>query len=153
MKDKKAVTLYILLTFVIWQLGVSLSKILGSSFHFGDLISIVPVINNGAAFGLFDNNSYVLGALGVFVILALFLYVYKKLTRYHKAKILLFSILTAGILGNTVERFLNGYVNDFIKINLFNFPVFNIFDILITGSVFLYIIYCVKKELLKRVKH
>ena len=153
MKDKKAVILYILLTLIIWQLGVSISKILGNSFHFGDLISIVPVINNGAAFGLFYNNSYVLGALGVFVILALFLYVYKKLTRYHKTKILLSSILTAGILGNTVERFMNGYVNDFIKINLFNFPVFNIFDILITGSVFLYIIYCVKKELLKRVKH
>ena len=84
MKDKKAVILYILLTFVVWQLCVSISKIICSSFSSGEIFSITPVINNGAAFGLFDNNSYILGALGVFVILAICLHVYKKITQNDK---------------------------------------------------------------------
>lgn len=153
MKDKKACILYILLTFVIWQLCVSLSKIFGSSFYFGEFFSILPVINKGAAFGIFNNNAYILGALGVFVIIGAAFYVYKKLESKDKMLILLFSCFSAGVLGNTTERFLNGFVNDFIKINLFNFPVFNIFDILITGSIFLYIAFCIKKEFIKRKKN
>ena len=40
MKNKKTIILYILLTCVIWQLGVSISKIIGSSFYMGDFFSI-----------------------------------------------------------------------------------------------------------------
>jgi len=153
MKDKKACILYSLLTFVIWQLCVSLSKIFGNSFHFGEFFSILPVINKGAAFGIFNDNPYILGTLGIFVIIGTAFYVYKKLDSKNRILILLFASFTAGVLGNTTERFFNGYVNDFIKINLFSFPVFNIFDILITGSIFLYIIFCIKEEFIKRKKN
>lgn len=153
MKDKKASLIYIMLTIVIWQLSVSLSNILGKSFYIGDFFSILPVINKGAAFGIFNNNPYILGGLGVVVIFSTVFYVFRKITFEDRMKILVLSTFTSGILGNTTERFLNGFVNDFIKINFFEFPVFNIFDILITGSIFLYILFCIKEEFLKRVKN
>lgn len=50
--------------------------------------------------------------------------------------LMMLSVFSAGIAGNAVERYTLGYVEDFIKINLFNFPVFNINDIMITvGAV------------------
>ncbi len=153
MKNKKTIILYILLTCVIWQLGVSISKIIGSSFYMGDFFSIVPVINRGAAFGFFNNSPYFLGALGVVIILCLFIYVWRNKNNLNPSSLLLISIFTSGILGNTIERLTCGYVSDFIKINLFSFPVFNVFDILITCSVFCYILFYFKKELPKEKKN
>ena len=152
MKDKKALILYILLTVVIWQLCVSLTKIISSSDFYinGGLISISKTTNNGAAFGVFNDNPHLLGIIGIFVIAAVFICVLKSLTTKDKAAILLSSIFTSGIIGNTTERLFNGYVFDFIKINLFNFPIFNLFDILITVSVFLYILFYIKNSFLKR---
>ena len=148
MKDKKAFILYVLLTLIIWQLCVSLSKIITSPLVSiqNDIFEISKTVNNGAAFGIFKDTPYFLGFIGVFVTGIIIFYVCKNLNRGDKEKILLTSIFTAGILGNTTERFLNGYVFDFLKINLFNFPIFNLFDVLITGAVFFYILFYIKNE-------
>ena len=39
------------------------------------------------------------------------------------------------VLGNGIDRILNGYVIDFIKIKSIDFPVFNIADIVINIGV------------------
>lgn len=152
MKSKKALILYLLLSVIIWQLCVSLTNIL-KNFSYGtinnEVFSLQMVKNNGAAFGFFNDNPYILGFLGVFVLMGIFVYAFKHLKAEDKSKILLISTFSAGILGNTAERLTNGFVFDFIKINFFDFPVFNLYDILITCSVFFYIIFYIKEELKK----
>jgi len=52
------------------------------------------------------------------------------------------SLILAGSIGNGLDRILNGYVVDFIKIKYFDFPVFNIADIVINiGALILIIEY------------
>lgn len=155
MKNKKAIVFYSLLCFIIWQLCLSLTNIL-ESFSNRDInnnfFSFQMVKNDGAAFGVFNDNPYILGTLGVFALCGILFYVARYMGENDKIKILFASMFSAGILGNTVERFSNGYVFDFIKINLFDFPVFNLYDILITGSVFLYIVFYIRRKLIKRTK-
>ena len=51
-------------------------------------------------------------------------------------------ILSGGI-GNLIDRIVRGYVIDFIDVNLFNFPNFNIADISISiGIISLIFILC-----------
>lgn len=153
MKSKKVVTLYLLLSVVIWQLCVSLTKILKNFDNVDNQIfSFQSVKNNGAAFGFFNDNPYILGVLGIFAMVAILIYVIKYLNENDKLKILFISTFSAGILGNTTERLINGYVFDFIKLNFFDFPVFNLYDVLITGSVFFYVIFYIRKEFIKRKK-
>ena len=40
----------------------------------------------------------------------------------------------AGAAGNFIDRFLNGYVVDFVYFKLINFPIFNVADCYITVS-------------------
>lgn len=41
-------------------------------------------------------------------------------------------LVTAGGLSNCIDRVISGYVQDMFKIELFNFPIFNVADIFIT---------------------
>ena len=157
-KDKKAFVIYILLTLVIWQFMISLSKIFMNEHFFKkneDLLFflITETKNKGAAFGMLQDSSLILGVLGIIVILLCIFYVSKYISFQDKTKILSAAIFTSGILGNTIQRLFDGYVTDFIKLTFINFPVFNLFDILITFSVFVYIFLCFREELIKRVKN
>ena len=51
-------------------------------------------------------------------------------------------MIIGGALGNFIDRIIYGYVIDFIDINLFgwNYPVFNIADMMIVIGVFLLVI-------------
>ena len=154
MKDKKGFVLFLLLSLIIWQLCVSLTKILNMEGFMlnNDIISTMPTTNNGAAFGILNNSSHVLGIFGIVVVVALFTWAYKNIKTEDKGKILALSAFSAGIIGNTFERLINGFVFDFIKINLFDFPVFNLFDVLISVSVFCFVLLVIKHEFLKRKK-
>ena len=108
--------------------------------------------NTGAAFGIFANGTIILGALSIAISLALLaipfiLEIYNN--RKHNKKstptfsftsFQLFSvaIVAAGGIGNAIDRFVTGYVVDFICFDFVNFPVFNIADIGVTcGILFL----------------
>lgn len=151
MKDKRAFLIFLLILFILWQLMLSLGKIFTSSQNgFNNpIFSVIETTNKGAAFGILENNSFALGVLGVFVLIGVCFYVFKNIGFEDKIKILSCSVFGAGILGNTTQRLTLGYVEDFIKLNFINFPVFNLFDVLICISVFMYILFYVKEELIK----
>ncbi len=158
MKDKRGFAVFALLVLVIWQFCISLSKILMNSRFFPQeeeilFFKIVPVQNNGAAFGILRDSSLVLGILGVFVIIFVFWFALKHFKFEDKTKILVSSIFTAGILGNTTERLTGGFVLDYIKLTVFDFPVFNLFDVLICISVVFCILFYLREEYLKKVKN
>jgi signal peptidase II len=75
-------------------------------------------------------------------ILLLGLIIYFLATRLnwkHGLSILIFSLFTAGALGNLADRLHLGYVVDFISVG--SFPVFNLADSFITVSVFLLLLF------------
>ncbi len=95
-------------------------------------LSLVLVKNNGAAFNLFAgfNDLLILFATAIIFFCMVYVLMYKL---YIPDNFLfLMSIFCAGILGNAYERYMYDYVTDYIKVSLFNFPVFNLYDILIT---------------------
>ena len=80
------------------------------------------------------------GVLSIYVVLN-----YKKIKFY-----LPFILIISGSIGNLIDRFVRGYVIDFIDVNLFNFPNFNIADIcIVTGTFILAIYLLISNDLIK----
>lgn len=110
-------------------------------------LSFVLVRNNGAAFNIFAGYNQVLIIFAAAIIIACMVYVLAYKLYISDRFLLLLSAFCAGIFGNAYERCTYDYVTDFIKINIFNFPVFNLYDILITlGALLIALVIIVDKH-------
>ena len=97
--------------------------------------------NYGAAFNIFYGNRIFLSSISILTSIILFYFIFFKgtLNLYNKYGL---SFILAGSLGNGIDRIINGYVIDFINLEIFDFPIFNIADILINmGCIILIINY------------
>ncbi|MDY6803946.1 MAG: signal peptidase II [Cyanobacteriota bacterium] len=98
-------------------------------FHF------TYVTNTGAAFSLFSNGGvYWLRWLSLIVSLALMAWAWfgPEFPRWEQ---LGYGLILGGALGNGIDRFLLGYVVDFLDFRLINFPVFNLADVFINIGI------------------
>ena len=102
------------------------------------IFSIDFVRNYGAAFNIFSGSRLFLCFISVISTFILFYFIFirenKIINKYG------LSLILAGSIGNGIDRILNGYVIDFIKIKYINFPVFNIADIVINIGVLILMI-------------
>jgi len=114
-------------------------------------LRISYVSNTGVAFGLFRDldspwKPYVLA--GMAIVAAVVIFVYSS--RMPSSRRLLQSalaVIMGGILGNFVDRILQGYVVDFIEFHIrdnFYWPTFNVADSAITVGIGLLLIDAVK---------
>lgn len=93
--------------------------------------------NTGTAWGLFDGARYVFLILTVIILLAIVFIVLKMpYTKKYMPLHILTVLISAGAVGNFIDRLLYGYVRDFIYFKLIDFPVFNMADIYVTVSMF-----------------
>ncbi len=92
------------------------------------IISFKYIKNYGAAFNIFDGNRIFLSSISLLSSLVLIYYIFIKDTINTSIKYGL-SFILAGSLGNGIDRILKGYVIDFVNLEIFNFPIFNIADI------------------------
>jgi signal peptidase II len=107
--------------------------IISGFFHF------TYVVNTGAAFSFFTNGVNWLRWLSLIVSLGLMIFALIT-PRIKPIEQLGYGFILAGALGNGIDRFLLGYVVDFLDFRIINFPVFNIADICINfGIIFLLI--------------
>ncbi|WP_310601499.1 signal peptidase II [Anaerosporobacter sp.] len=97
--------------------------------------------NRGAAFGILENKiGYFI--IGTLIALGVLCYAYQKLPdtrRYLPMKILLIFI-SAGAIGNFIDRLFNNYVVDFFYFELINFPIFNVADCYVTVSSVIFLV-------------
>ena len=101
------------------------NKYINKDFY---LFKIDFVKNYGAAFNIFSGNIIFLSFTSViFSIILIYLILRKNNTKF--INYLSYSFILAGAVGNGIDRLVNGYVIDFINLNIINFPVFNIADI------------------------
>ncbi len=121
-------------------IAVSTVKIDGpKEFLFG-LFQFRYVENTGAAFSSFSNNTKILSAVTfIIIVFCLILLMSKKIKPIFVNVCLL--LVTAGGIGNLIDRILYGYVVDFIEPLFVDFAVFNFADCCITVGAFMLIGY------------
>ncbi len=101
--------------------------------------------NRGAAFGMLQGRQGFFLAITI-VVLAVAAYAMSRMPswkckRYHFLKLCIIMI-TAGAVGNMIDRVSQGYVVDFLYFKLINFPIFNVADIYVTvATAFLLILF------------
>lgn len=123
------------------------------SWKDSDVLEIIPGMlefryleNRGMAFGMLT------GKIPVFLLICMLyfvfaLYFYLKIpkTRYYYPVIVIEWILSAGAIGNFIDRLCRGYVVDFIYIKCIDFPIFNVADIYVVTSCFIMMILIIFK--------
>ena len=128
-----------------FSIGQDITPSIFGIFHF------TLVHNTGAAFGIFSDSAMGLSIgsiiLSVFLIalpFALTMRIAKNNTQYRLGLTLLVSVsvVVAGGIGNAIDRFISGYVVDFIYLDFMPFPVFNIADIGVVCGMIVLIISC-----------
>lgn len=106
------------------------------------------VENTGAAFSSFSDNTNLLSAVTfVIIVFCLILLLSRKIKPLFLNICLL--LVTAGGIGNLIDRIMYGYVIDFIEPLFIDFAVFNFADCCITVGAFMligYEIYDIIKE-------
>lgn len=107
-----------------------------------DAIELIPGVlelyylpngNTGAAFGILSGHR-ILFLVIAFIVVAAIVYLIWNMpdpSKYKTVEILLVFI-AAGGMGNMIDRFVNGYVVDFIYISCINFPIFNVADMYVS---------------------
>ncbi len=106
-------------------------------------------INKGAAFGILQNQR-IFFIVTTCLVLGAILYCYHKIpaTKKNIPLLVLCVTITAGALGNFIDRLYLEYVIDFLYFKLINFPIFNVADCYITVScfVFMFLMFFFYKE-------
>jgi len=105
---------------------------------FFQIIRLPP--NTGAAFGLFQDQSFALTIVAIVGIAAILLYALLIYRRFPFLNNLLgrsaLGLILGGTIGNLIDRFRFGGVTDFISIGIW--PAFNIADSAIVVGVILF---------------
>lgn len=151
-------TLFLLIGVVIlialdqWtkQLAVNYLKGQAAIVLIPGVLELEYLQNTGAAFGILNNQQCFFYIITV-ILTAGILYIYFKMpmTKKYLPGHVVLIVITAGALGNFIDRVLYQYVIDFIYFSLIDFPKFNIADIYITvgcALVFTLILFIYKDE-------
>lgn len=139
-----------IIALVIDQITKSLMQIYDVHFNIiNEFLRLNYIQNTGAAWSILEGKQYLL--IGITILMLILVYNMSFSFDNNKLNNFTFGILFGGIIGNLFDRVLYGMVRDFIDINVFgyNFPVFNIADMLIVLGVVILLISTFKGELKK----
>ena len=126
-------------------------SLLGSGIAFkNNFIELSPARNTGSAFSLFNESNLALAIIASVVVIFIICYFLNNLKTIRILDTYALSFLTAGIVSNTAERFIYGYVTDYFRLTFVDFPIFNMADIYINIGAGLLIISIL---FIKRGKH
>lgn len=105
-------------------------------------IDFLLIYNSGIAFGIFDGYGNLASNLLLVITIFILIYLIRLLVK-EKVQIAKFalSLITAGALGNIIDRFIDGKVTDFLHLELgsLSFFIFNLADAFITLGAILII--------------
>ena len=97
--------------------------------------------NPGAAFGMFQNKLVFLIPITILIFGGI-VFVYLKIPDNKRLVPIQYIciFISAGAIGNLIDRIVNNYVIDFLYFELINFPIFNVADCYVTVSAILLLI-------------
>ena len=103
-----------------------------------DVFELNLIVNHGIAFGLFQGRTNLLLILTITLVCLLIWLFYRIPEEKHFLPLqIVILFLTAGGIGNIIDRAMNSGVIDFFYFKLIDFPIFNVADIYATVSAFL----------------
>lgn len=105
-----------------------------------NIFHLTYVENRGAAFSLLMNRRWLFVMLAVVVVSAAVIALRKGIIQTKTGKWSLYFI-TAGAIGNVIDRIAHGFVVDLFDFRLIHFPVFNVADIFICVGAVLFFVY------------
>lgn len=105
-----------------------------SLFELSGIVAITPSFNTGAAFSMLSGQPVFLAVVSGALLLALCLYTHRAMHLTRAAETALCFMIGGGA-GNLIDRIVYAGVTDYIRLLLFDFPVFNLADMAITGSI------------------
>lgn len=130
-------TLILGVVFDQWTKQLVVDHIQGSSdfLHVLPVLSIVRTHNTGISFGML--SAFNLGPVfyGFLVFSIIIFLVYRIFTTQRILMQTAFILMISGAIGNLIDRFMRGYVVDFISMHWFEkyyFYVFNVADIFVS---------------------
>ena len=119
------------------KLGIRSNLAIGESLFEVGFFRLTRVHNAGAAFGLFQGQSFLLTIIALVGVAALLLYAFFFHHRFpflgNWLGKLALGLVLGGTVGNLIDRVYLGYVTDFIDFNFW--PAFNIADSAIVVGV------------------
>jgi len=104
----------------------------GGSYPSASFPRLTYVTNTGSAFGLFNNQAFLLAITAVVGVAAILLY-YRYASADHNFLRLSLGLQLGGAVGNLTDRVRFGQVTDFIEVGFW--PVFNLADSAIVVGV------------------
>ena len=111
---------------------------------FKDVFELKYLENHGAAFGVLQNQRFLLLLITI-VILGVLCFLYSRIPakkRYFPLRATGI-LLAAGAVGNMIDRFINGYVVDFFYFKWIDFPIFNVADCyVVVAAVLAFFLVC-----------
>ncbi len=123
------------------KLWIRSNLALGESLPETGFLRLTHVHNTGAAFGLFQGQSFpltIVASIGVAVLLVYAIFIYRRFPRLDSmlGRSAIWLVL-GGTVGNLIDRLRFGYVTDFIDFGFW--PAFNIADSAITVGVIIFV--------------
>jgi signal peptidase II len=115
----------------------------GESLPVTGWLSLTHASNTGAAFGIFQGQSFPLtmvGLVGICVLLLYAFFLYRRLPFLNSAlSEVALGLILGGTIGNLIDRLRLGYVTDFIDFHFW--PAFNVADsaIVVGALIFVYL--------------
>ncbi len=104
------------------------------------LVDIRLVHNTGGAWGIFSQGTFGLGVFSIIVCVVIAAFFLWNARQCNWLQTVSFALITAGGIGNAIDRFAQGFVTDFIEFSFIDFPVFNVADIGVTCGFALLVI-------------
>ena len=114
-------------------------------------LDITHIHNFGISFGLFSNTIPSVNLI-IIALLVVFFIIYLLLNAKDYLEYWGLFIIICGAIGNIIDRFVNGYVIDFIyfHINQYYWPAFNFADIYISVGIIMLLFNMLKKTNLSK---
>ncbi|MEQ0487501.1 signal peptidase II [Anaerococcus murdochii] len=106
-------------------------------------INLTYLENRGAAFGILQDKRIFFLIITIAIVCYLLYYFYKSYKTNPTILNTALAMIISGALGNFYDRFVNGFVVDFLEFSFFSFPVFNVADIFVTLGCGLMIVYII----------
>lgn len=144
--------LYILLTTILVALDQFTKYLTVQNIELYEVKNIIPkflsftyVKNSGAAWSILEGQMlffYIITSVVIVVI------VYYLFTEGREDKIfgIILSIILSGTIGNFIDRLMNKYVIDMIRVEFIDFPIFNLADSFLVVGIFSLMIYTIYLE-------
>lgn len=129
--------------------AIVVSKLMpiGSAPFIKGIIRFQYAENTGAAFSMLSDHRWfflIFSTVAIVAMLVLLIVYRKKISPFFG---FIMSMIIGGGIGNQIDRFLNGYVVDFLDFEFVRFAVFNVADMFVTVGAFLAIFYILFVEM------